>query len=68
MKKKNTIKKCIRCNKSSPKSEVYSNTDLPQETRKIWNNLTLYLKVLEKQEQTKQMVKEGNNKNQDENK
>ena len=56
MKKKYTIKKCIGYSKSSPKSEVYSNTDLPQETRKIWNNPTLYLKVLEKQEQTKQMV------------
>ena len=33
------------------KREVYSNTILPQETRKISNNLTLHLKQLEKQEQ-----------------
>ena len=39
--------------KSSPKREVYSNTSLPQETRKISNNLTLHLKELEKEEQTK---------------
>ena len=25
------------CSKSSPKSEVYNNTVLPQETRKTWN-------------------------------
>ena len=39
------------CSKSSPKQEVYSNTILPQETRKISNNLTLHLKQLEKEEQ-----------------
>ena len=33
--------------------DIYSNTSLPQETRKISNNLTLYLKQLEKEEQTK---------------
>ena len=31
------------------KKEVYSNTILPQETRKISNNLTLDLKQLEKE-------------------
>ena len=35
--------------KSSSKKEVYSNTSLPQETRKISNNLTLHLKELEKE-------------------
>ena len=25
------------CSKSSPKSKVYNNTVLPQETRKTWN-------------------------------
>ena len=25
------------CSKSNPKSEVYSNTILPKETRKTWN-------------------------------
>ena len=42
--------------KSSSKREVYSNTILPQETRKISNNLTLRLKQLEKEEQTKPKV------------
>ena len=44
------------CSKSSSKREVYSNTILPQETRKISNNLTLQLKELEKEEQTKPKV------------
>ena len=39
------------CSKSSSKREVYSYTSLPQETRKISNNLTLHLKQLEKEEQ-----------------
>ena len=42
--------------KSSSKREVYSNTILPQETRKISNNLPLHLKQLEKEEQTKPKV------------
>ena len=42
--------------KSSSKTEVYSNTNLPQETRKISNNLTLHLKELEKEELTKPKV------------
>ena len=40
---------------STSKKEVYSDTSLPQETRKISNNLTLHLKELEK-EQTKPKV------------
>ena len=39
------------CSKSSSKREVYSNTILPQETRKTSNNLTLHLKQLEKEEE-----------------
>ena len=39
------------CSKSSCKREIYSNTILPQETRKISNNLTLHLRQLEKEEQ-----------------
>ena len=40
------------CSKSSPKSEVYDNTVLPQETKKHRiDNLTLHLKQLEKEEQ-----------------
>ena len=38
--------------KGSSKREVYRNTSLPQETRKISKNLTLHLTELEK-EQTK---------------
>lgn len=36
--------------RSGTKREVYSNTGLPQETRKISNNLTLHLKELEKEQ------------------
>ena len=36
--------------KSSAKGKVHSNTGKPQETRKKTNNLTLYLKQLEKEE------------------
>ena len=38
------------CSKISYKREVYSNTILPQETRKTLNRLTLHLKQLEKEE------------------
>ena len=44
------------CSKSSSKWEVYSDTILPQETRKISNKLTLHLKELEKEEQRKPKV------------
>ena len=46
----------MECNKSSSKRELYSNTILPQETRKISNNLTLHLKQPEKEEKTKPKV------------
>ena len=47
----------MRCSKSSSKREVYSNTILPQEQEKSQiNNLTLHLKELEKEEQTKPKV------------
>ena len=36
--------------KAVPRSKVYSDTSLPQETRRISNNLTIYLKQLEKEE------------------
>ena len=39
--------------KSSSKRDVYSYTLLSQETKKISNNLTLHLKQLKKEEQTK---------------
>ena len=44
------------CGKSSSTRDVYSCTSLPEETRKISNNLTLHLKELEKEEQTKPKV------------
>ena len=47
------------CSKSSSKREVYSNRSLPQETRKISNNLKvvpLHLKELKKEAQTKPKV------------
>ena len=44
------------CSKSSSKREVYSNTSLSQETRKISNNPILHLKELKKEEQTKPKV------------
>ena len=49
---KYNISKPMRCSKSSSKKEMYSNTILPQETRKTLNDkLTLHLKQLEKDEQ-----------------
>ena len=48
--------KPMGCSKSSSKRKVYSNTSLSQETRKISNNLTLHLKELEKEEQTKPKI------------
>ena len=39
------------CSKSSSKREVYSNKILPQETRKISNNLTVHPNKVEKEEQ-----------------
>ena len=42
----------MECNKSSSKREVYSNTSLPQETRKSSNNQS-NLKQLEREMQTR---------------
>ena len=58
------------CSKSSSKREVYSNTSLHQETGNISNNLALYVKQLEKEEQKKPQSeqKEGNHKDQIRNK
>ena len=44
------------CSKSSYKREVYSNTILPQETRKTLNRLTLHVKQEEKEEQKKPKI------------
>ena len=48
------------CSKGSSKREVYGNTILHQETRKISNNnLNLHLKQLEKEEQKIPTLAEG---------
>ena len=52
----NNDPKSIRCRKSSSKREVYSETKLLQETRKISNNLNLHLQKLEKDKQSKPKV------------
>ena len=49
------IPKAMGQSKSSSKREVYSDTGLPQEKSQI-NNLSLHLKGLEKEEQTKPTV------------
>ena len=51
----------MECSKSNSKREFYSNTILPQETTKKpqINNITLHLKELEKEEQTKPKVSRG---------
>ena len=47
----------MECSKSSSKREVYSNTILPQETRKTLNGQpNLHLKQLEKGEQEKPKI------------
>ena len=45
--------------KRSAKREVYNNTTLAQETRKISNNLTLHLKQLDQEGQIKPKLGEG---------
>ena len=48
------------CNKSSSKREIYSETVIPQETRKHRiDYLTLHLKQLEKRTKTKPKLVEG---------
>ena len=50
------------CRKSSFKRDVYSNTILPQETNKNHqiDNLTLYLKQLEKEKQKRPQISRKN--------
>ena len=50
----NSTTQTIGCSKSSSKREVYSNTILPQETRKMSDNLTWHIKQLEKEQQKQQ--------------
>lgn len=47
------FQKSLGHNKSSFKMEVYSDTDLSQETRDTSNNLALYLNELEKEQSLK---------------
>ena len=49
------------CSKSSSMREVYSDTSIPQEIRKTSNKKTdlIYLKDLEKEDQTKPEVNRG---------
>ena len=53
MKIKTQLSKIYGMQQSSSKRKVYSNTDLPQETRKISNNLTFHQEELEKEEKLK---------------
>ena len=55
-KQKHNFLKSMGRNKSSSKREVHSNTDIPQEIRKITNNLIYHKKELEKKVQTKPKV------------
>ena len=48
--------KSMEYSKRKSKREVWRDTDLPQETRKISNSLTYHLKELEKEEQRKPKV------------
>ena len=49
--------KPMGCSKSSSKRQVYSNTILPQETRKTLNRQpNLHLKQLEKEEEQQQKI------------
>ena len=50
------IQKPMGYRKSTYKKEVYSDTNLPQEIRKISSHLTLCIKQLEKEKQTKSKV------------
>ena len=46
----------VGCSIRSSKREVLRYTNLPEETIKVSNNLTLYLKQLEKEKRTKPVV------------
>ena len=53
------------CSKSSAKREVCSNTSLCQKTRKTSNNLALYLKQQEKEEQKNPKFSRGEKNHKD---
>ena len=42
--------KSLGCSKSCSKRKIYNNTGLPQEARKISNNLILHVKEVEKEQ------------------
>ena len=59
---KTQLSKSMGCSKSSSKREVYSNTGLPQKTRKISNkNLTYHLKEFEKNRNPNHQKERNNN-------
>ena len=54
----------MKCNKSSSKREVYSNTILPKETRKSLNRKSNFtLKQLEKEEEEQQQQQQQKHQN-----
>ena len=63
---KYNFSKSMRYSKSSSKREVYSNTGLSQETRKIWNKLPNMSKIIMKRtvKKVQNQHEEGNNKDQ----
>ena len=71
MKWKHNVPKCMGYSKSSSKSEGYSNTGLPQETRKFSKkqpNLTPKGTSKRRTKPIQNQQKEGNNKAQNQNK
>ena len=67
MKIKTQLSKTMLCSKSSSKREVLQAYLKKQEKSQI-NNLTYYLKELEKEEKAQSQQREGNNKDQSGNK
>ena len=68
MKTKTQRSKTYGTQQNISKKKVYSDTSLPQETRKISNNLILHLKQLEKEKQNPKLVKRKKSKGQSGNK
>ena len=60
-----TIQNLWDAAKTVIKRELYSNTILPQETRKTLDNLTLHLKQLEKEEQRHPKLVQGKKNHKD---
>ena len=57
MKIKNNNPNSMKCSKSSSKKEIFGDTSLPQEIRKISNkNITLHLKEIEENKQNPKLA------------